>query len=237
MQTAPNLDYSKRFGNEVNTMQTIAARAAADAAKAQERVIGPTKYSRWFFGEENQNGTSVAKPQLRPIDIGRMAAAEIAEITMSNLGILGDENWTMFSAKLPAQSMLRKDIKASLVNRDTPWLGSCKIGKVVGEAKDGLVSVQQFFIGNFDAEINTSGKGSPYQLRSRDFHQTFYGIHMLLDRLGNFKGFDTSKGEDGVAFHTEDVREAHFAIASAALGLSVEKLKEITARNAAAKRV
>jgi hypothetical protein len=230
MSTAANLDYSKRFGADVTD---IALQARLQAASAKETVVGPTKYSRWFFGEENQSGVRIHKPKLRPIDIGRMAAAEIAEITVSNLGILGGENWELFASKLPSNHKMRKHIHAALIAKNVaPWLGSCKIGEVWGERVNGMTSVQQFFIGNFDAEINTSGKGDIYQIKSRDFSQVFFSMHMLIDDEKRFRGFDRSKGADGVAFQTSNAREAHYGIASAAMGMTIEQLQEIARRNA-----
>lgn len=231
--TAPsNLDYNTRFGANVSD---IAAQARLRAAEARDKTVGATKYSKWFFGEDNQAGDRVVKPQLRPIDIARMAATEIATITLSNLGILGDENFAMFAGKLPSNHKMKKHLHPSLISKDiAPWLGSCKLGEVWdGRNKDGLNQVQQFFIGNFDAEINTTGRGSIYQVKNKDFSQVFYSLHMLIDDRKAFRGFDLSKGSDGVAFQTNDMREAHYGIASAAMGMTVEQLKEIARRNAA----
>ncbi len=235
MTAASNLDYNKRFGANVTD---IAAQARLRAAEAQETAVGATKYSKWFFGEDNQGGDRVSKPKLRPIDIARMAAAEIGTITLSNLGILGDENFNMFAGKLPSNHKMKKHLHPSLITKDiAPWLGSCKLGEVWGgRNKDGLNQVQQFFIGNFDAEINTSGKGGVYQIRNKDFSQVFYSLHMLIDDNKAFRGFDRSLGSDGVAFQTGDMREAHYGIASAALGMTVEQLMEIARRNAAQRK-
>jgi hypothetical protein len=232
MTAASNLDYNKRFGANVTD---IAAQARLRAAEAQDKAVGSTKYSKWFFGEENQAGDRIAKPKLRPIDIARMAAAEIGSITLSNLGILGDENFAMFAGKLPSNHKMKKHLHASLITKEiAPWLGSCKLGEVWGgRDKDGFNQVQQFFIGNFDAEINTSGKGGVYQIKNKDFSQVFYSLHMLIDDNKTFRGFDRSMGSDGVAFQTGDMRVAHYGIASAALGMTVEQLMEIARRNAA----
>jgi hypothetical protein len=231
MTSASNLDYSKRFGANVTD---IAAQARLRAAEAQEKAVGATKYSKWFFGEDNQGGDRITKPQLRPIDIGRMAAAEIASITLSNLGILGDENYAMFAGKLPSNHKMKKHLHASLISKDVaPWLGSCKLGEVWGGRKDGLNQVQQFFIGNFDAEINTSGRGGVYQIKNKDFSQVFYSLHMLIDDNKAFRGFDRSMGSDGIAFQTGDMREAHYGIASAALGMTMDQLRELARRTAA----
>lgn len=231
MSTVTNLDYNKRFGANVTD---IAAQARLNAAAAgKESVAGSTKYSRWFFGEENQQGGVVSKPKLQPIDIARMAAEQIGSITISNLGILGDENWELFATKLPGNHKMKKQIQAALIARNAaPWLGSCKIGEVWGERKGEFTSVQQFFIGNFDAEINTSGKGDVYQLKSKEFGQTFFGMHMLIDSNKRFRGFDHSKGTDGIAFHTSNVREAYYGIASGALGMTIAQLEELARRNA-----
>jgi hypothetical protein len=232
MTAASNLDYNKRFGANVTD---IAAQARLRAAEAQDKAVGSTKYSKWFFGEENQAGDRIAKPKLRPIDIARMAAAEIGSITLSNLGILGDENFAMFAGKLPSNHKMKKHLHASLITKEiAPWLGSCKLGEVWGgRNRDGLNQVQQFFIGNFDAEINTSGKGGIYQIKNKDFSQVFYSLHMLIDDNKAFRGFDRSMGTDGIAFQTGDMRVAHYGIASAALGMTVEQLMEIARRNAA----
>ncbi|NTF16981.1 hypothetical protein G6L37_00880 [Agrobacterium rubi] len=230
MSTATNLDYNKRFGANVTD---IAAQARINAAAAKDAQIGATKYSKWFFGEENQAGDRISKPKLRPIDIARMAADEIAGITVSNLGILGDENWDLFTTKLPAGHKMKKHIHAALIAKNVaPWLGSCKIGEVWGERTNGMTSVQQFFIGNFNAEINTSGKGEIYQIKSKEFSQVFFGLHMLIDDNKRFRGFDLSKGDDGLSFQTANAREAYYGIASAALGMTIPQLEEIARRNA-----
>ncbi|MES5100599.1 hypothetical protein ABUK73_20415 [Agrobacterium sp. BA1120] len=230
MSTVSNLDYNARFGANVSN---IAAQARVNAAAARDVPVGATKYSSWFFGEENQSGGRVSKPKIRPIDIARMAAEEIAGVTVSNLSILGDENWDLFTTRLPAGHKLKKHIHASLIAKNVaPWLGSCKIGEVWGERKAGISSVQQFFIGNFNAEINTSGKGDIYQIKSKDFSQVFFGLHMLIDDNKRFLGFDLSKGDDGICFHTDNAKEAYYGIASAALGLTIPQLEEIARRNA-----
>jgi hypothetical protein len=109
----------------------------------------------------------------------------------------------------------------------------------MGIVENGLVgnlrSVQAMFMGNFDADIDpTRAVQDLYRVNSRDFGETFYGLHMLLD--GNkFVGFDRSRGDQGLAFHTSDRREANLHIASAALGLTIDQLKEIARQNAARK--
>jgi len=230
MSNATHLDYSKRFGSNVTD---IATQARINAAAAREGGAGTTKYSRWFHGEENHSDGVASKPKLQAIDFARMAAEEIGNVTVSNLGILGDENWDLFTTKLPAGHKLKKHIHAALIARNVaPWLGSCKIGEVRGERKDSLTSVQQFFIGNFDAEINTSGKGDIYQIKSKDFSQVFFGMHMLIDDNKRFRGFDLSKGDDGIAFQTANTRDAYYGIASAALGMTIAQLEEVARRNA-----
>lgn len=232
-QVASTLDYSKRFGAGVTSMVAQAHLKVASESRANE-APNSTKYSRWFFGEDTEGGATVSKPRLRPIDIARMAAAEIAEATLSNLNILGDDQFDLFASKLPSGHKMRKEIRPSLISKvEAPWLGSCKIGQILGNVQGNTRSVQQFFIGNFDADIDTSGKGSVYKLKSKDFSQTFFSLHMLLDAEGRFKGFDQSKGDDGLAFHTSDMREAHFAIASAAMGIPIEQLKLMMQKRAA----
>lgn len=235
MSTVTTLDYNKRFGAEAQRLAADARRQVADANAGS--AAGATKYSKWFFGEENSDGQKIVKPKLRPIDIANMKAAEIATITLSNLGILGDENFDLFTSKLPGNHKMNKHIHASLIAKDVaPWLGQCKIGEVRGERINGLTRVQQFFLGNFDAEINTSGQGSLYQVKNRDFNQVFYGLHMLIGDDNKFKGFDRSMGSDGIAFQTGNMNEAFYAIASAAMGKSIQELREMAARAAAMKR-
>jgi hypothetical protein len=133
---------------------------------------------------------------------------------------------------------MKKHIHASLIAKNVaPWLGQCKLGEVKGERVNGMTRVQQFFLGNFDAEINTSGKGDLYQLgKNKDFSQVFYGLHMLIGDDNKFKGFDLSMGSDGIAFQTGNMNEALYAIASAATGMTVEQLREVARRAAAMKK-
>lgn len=233
--TQASLDYSKRFGSTVEQIAANARLQAAAAGKATD--AGSTKYSRWFFGEENAEGqVRQAGPQLRKIDFGRMAAAEIAQVTLNNLGILGGENYALFAKSLGQKHALKKELSPGLIAKNTmPWLGSCKLGIVENEPVGKLRSVQAMFMGNFDAEIDpTRPVQDLYRVNSRDFGLTFYSLHMLLD--GNkFAGFDHSRGDQGLAFHTSDIRQANLHIASAALGLSIEQLKEIARQNAARK--
>lgn len=238
--TQANSEYAKRFASGVEQIAAN-ARLQAAAASQQSSAAGATKYSKWFFGEENSDGQTRQKvatgPQFRQIDFGRMAAAEIAQATLNNLGILGDENFAKFAKSLGQKHGLKKELSPGLIAKNTmPWLGSCKLGVVENGMVGNLRSVEAVFMGNFEAEIDpTRPVQDLYRISSRDFSETFYGLHMLLD--GNkFVGFDHSKGDQGLAFHTSDIRVANMHIASAALGLTFEQLKEIAARNAAAKK-
>jgi hypothetical protein len=237
--TQVNSEYGKRFGSGVEQIAENARRQAA-AANQQSTAAGTTKYSKWFFGEENGDGQTRQKiatgPQFKPIDFGRMAAAEIAQATLNNLGILGDETFAKCAKSLGQKHGFKKELSTGLIAKNTmPWLGSCKMGVVENGMVGKLRSVQAMFMGNFDADIDpTRPMQDLYRVKGRDFGETFYGLHMLLD--GNkFVGFDNSKGDQGLAFHTSDIREANLHIASAALGLSIEQLKEIARQNAARK--
>lgn len=236
-----NSEYGKRFGSGVEQIAENARRQAALANQSSQ--AGTTKYSKWFFGEENSDGQArqrtASGPQFKQIDFGRMAAAEIASATLNNLGILGEENFSKFAKSLGQKHSLKKELYPGLIAKNTmPWLGSCKMGVVENGMIGRMKSVQAIFMGNFDADIDpTRPVQDLYRVKNRDFGETFYGLHMLLDtqNQNKFVGFDHSRGDQGLAFHTSNIREANMHIASAALGLSFEQLMEIARQNAARK--
>jgi hypothetical protein len=238
--TQANSEYAKRFASGVEQIAENARRQAA-AASQQSAAAGTTKYSKWFFGEENSDGQTRQQvptgPQFKKIDFARMAAVEIAQATLNNLGILGDENFAKFAKSLGQKHGLKKELSAGLIAKNTmPWLGSCKMGVVENGMVGNLRSVQAMFMGNFDAEIDpTRPVQDLYRVNSRDFGETFYGLHMLMDGT-KFVGFDHSKGDQGLAFHTSDIREANMHIASAALGMTFEQLKEAARKNEIARQ-
>jgi hypothetical protein len=91
-------------------------------------------------------------------------------------------------------------------------------------------------MGNFDADIDpTRPIQDLYRPTSREFAETFYGLHMLMDGK-RFVGFDHTKGDQGLAFHTSDIREANLHIASAALGMTFDQLKEAARKNEIARQ-
>ena len=90
------------------------------------------------------------------------------------------------------------------------------------------------FIANFEGDLDTTAGGvNLYKTRSRDFDQMFFGLHLILDRNGNFLSFNHELGDNGVAFKTKDITTALYNIASASTGLSMEALQ---ARAAASKK-
>jgi hypothetical protein len=239
--TQANSEYAKRFASSVEQIAENARRQAA-AANQQPSAASSTKYSKWFFGEETSDGETRQKiatgPQLKKIDFGRMAAVEIAQTTLGNLGILGEENFSKFAKSLGPKHAFEKKISPTLIAQNSmPWLGACRLGIVKNGMVDGLHSLQVMFMGNFDAEIDPSRpKEDVYRIKSRDFAEdTFYGLHMLHNGQG-FVGFDHSKGDNGLAFHTSDIREANLHIASAALGMTFDQLKEAARKNEIARQ-
>ncbi len=230
MTTASNLQYGARFGDDV---KKIANSALAAGLAPSEAAALSARYARWFSGESGEpEPMATSAKKFRKIT-ANMAVAEVIAATKENLSILGDDASDLFTSKLPAEHRLRKAIRSSVLP-NAPYLGSCKFGEIVTGRSQDVFAVTQMFIANFDGDLDTvAGGANLYQPRSREFDQMFFGLHLLLDRDGNFLGFNQSQGDKGVAFKTKDIGTALYSIASASTGLSLDALQ---ARAAASRK-
>jgi len=233
MNTASQLQYGARFGEEVKKIAQSGLTVASSATDAQ---VASAKYARWFHGdaaEPEPMATSAKKFRRITPD---MAVAEVVAATRENMAILGDDASNLFAPKLPGEHRMRKAIRSSILP-NVPYLGTCKFGEIVtGQSKDAL-AVTQIFIANFDGDIDTAaGSVALFKPRSRDFDQMFFGLHLIVDRSGNPLGFNHKLGEHGVAFKTKDITAALYNIASASTGMSIKELQQRAAANGKAAR-
>jgi hypothetical protein len=222
MKTASNLQYGDRFGEDVRKIARSALGAGSASSEADALAA---RYTRWFSGESGEpEPMATSAKKFRKITAD-MAVAEVIAATKENLSILGDDASDLFASKLPAGHRMRKAIRSSILPT-APYLGTCKFGEIVTGRSNDAFAVTQIFIANFDGELDTvKGGANLYQPRSRDFDQMFYGLHLFLDRDGNFLGFNQSQGDKGVAFRTKDIGAALYSIASASTGLSMDVLQ------------
>lgn len=230
MTTASNLQYGARFGEDVKKLAHSAHTAALSPSEAEALSA---RYTRWFSGETGEpEPMATAAKKFRKIT-ANMGVSEVIAATKGNLSILGDDASDLFTSKLPAEHRLRKAIRSSVLP-NAPFLGACKFGEIVTGRSSDVLAVTQIFIANFDGDLDTvAGGANLYRPHSREFDQMFFGLHLLLDREGNFLGFNQSQGDKGVAFKTKDIGTALYSIASASTGLSMDVLK---ARAAAARK-
>jgi len=221
------LQYGDRFGDDVKKI----SRTALSASSSSDAALPSAKYTRWFHGEAGEPepmATSAKKFRRLAAD---MVLSEVIAVTKENLSILGDDANHLFASSLPTGHRMRKAIRASIL-QSVPHLGACKFGEVVTEHGPNAIAVTQMFIANFDGEINTSAGGTDlYKPRSQDFDQMFFGLHVLLDRNGNFLGFNHRLGENGLAFQTKNISTALYNVASTTTGLSLEALRKRAAIN------
>ncbi|CAN7624562.1 hypothetical protein [Neorhizobium tomejilense] len=230
MNPASKLQYGDRFGDEV---KKIARSALSVASVSSEAEVASARYARWFSGETGEPEPMATSAKKFRLITANMAVADVIAATKENLFVLGDDASELFASKLPTGHRMRKAIRSSILP-NVPYLGTCKFGEVVtGRGQDDL-AVTQMFIANFEGDLDTTAGGvNLYKTRSRDFDQMFFGLHLILDRNGNFLSFNHELGDNGVAFKTKDITTALYNIASASTGLSMEALQ---ARAAASKK-
>jgi len=233
MMSIAKLQYGKRFGDDVRNISRTALSVASSSTEAE---VASARYARWFHGETAEPepmATSAKKFRRLAAD---MAVAEIIAVTKENLSILGDDANQLFASSLPTGHRMRKAIRATVLP-SVPHLGSCKFGEVITDRGTDAIAVTQMFIANFDGEINTAAGGPDiYKPRSQDFDQMFFGLHVILDRNGNFLGFNKRLGEGGLAFQTKSISTALYNVASASTGLSLQTLKDRALANRATSR-
>ena len=220
MAVPSQLHYGSRFGSEISQL----ARSSKSAASAlRQEQVGSARYTRWFHGEDaSPEPMATSRGKFRKVT-SSMAAAEIAAATKENLAILGEDATALLLPRLPKGHRLRKSLRSSVLP-GMPHLGSCKFGEVIISREADVVAVTQVFIANFEGEIDTAATSRMFQPRTPDFAQMFFGLHLFLDRQGNFLGIDRNRGVDGVAFKTKNISSALCSIASASTGLSIEDL-------------
>ena len=229
MSAATKLEYGSRFGSSVVKVAKASILSHADTGHSAN---GAPKYTRWFHGEDgNREPMATSAKKFRKIDPS-MAAAEVAAITKENMAILGTDACDLFVSRLPREHRMRKAIRSAVLP-SVPYFGLCKFGEVVADRVDDTFHITQIFITNFDGEVETSGKANFCTPINNKFDQMRFGVHVIVDRLGNRIGFDRERGEDGLAFKTKNIGQALFHIASESTGLSLEVLQM---RAAAAKK-
>lgn len=205
----------------MNNANRIAANVAGQG-QANSRL------DRWL-GEAAPGGPkliTLTEEMLRKLTVEQML-----EITRNNLPILGKQAHSLFVPKLPEghKLMTPKEFRP-LPSRQAPYLGACKIGQVVVGRDGDRFHVNEVFMSTFDADIDLSGKnGDLYVLKDKNVSteaRMFYGINTIWNSKGDMLGFDMQRGDKGVAFQTNNQREALFEIAAASTGVTVEELKQ-----------
>lgn len=218
MSSVANLQYGNRFGGDVAKLiksSTPSGASLSDAARA--------KYTRWFSGDDGMPEPMATSSKKFVKITSDMAASEVAAATRLNLGALGSDASDLITSKLPPEHKMRRSILASVLP-EAPFLGTCKFGEILTDRGTDKFGITQIFIANFDGELNTAADAKFCKPVSRKFDQMFFGVHIIVDRLGNPVGFNRSRGQDGLAFKTKDIGTALYQIASASTGLPIEDL-------------
>lgn len=182
-----------------------------------DRWVGLDDGSPLRFVELTQDMLKILKPE------------EIHKLTVGNLTIMGQSEIGQISKLLPANNKLRppKALRPSTL-KGLPYLGSCKIGEVLLREQAGQFVVNQIFMSNFEAEIDTGAEDDLFVGVSKEVSnrpRMFYGLNVIVDRVGQAVGFDVNSGRKGLSFQTRDKAEAIWHIAAAATNQSVEALR------------
>jgi hypothetical protein len=221
MSAATKLEYGSRFGTSVARVAKASTLAQINSA---HDAAAPPRYTRWFHGEDGtREPMATSAKKFRKVDPS-MAAAEVAAITKENMAILGGDACELFVSRLPREHRLRKAIRSAVLP-SAPYLGLCKFGEVLSERVGDNFHITQIFITNFDGNVGTDDNASLCVPISNKFDQMLFGVHVIVDRLGNRIGFDRSRGNDGLAFKTKNIGQALYHIASESTGLSLEDLQ------------
>jgi hypothetical protein len=192
----------------------------------------PARYSRWFFGADGTSESQAIPGGGYRRDYSDMTAAEIAAATKDNLSILGQDANAIFLPRLPKGHRFRQSNRPSIL-AGMPHLGTCKFGEIITSQNPRTIAVTQVFVANFEGDIDTSNPLKLFRPSTAGFQQMFFGLHLLLDRQGNYLTIDRSRGSDGVAFRTKNISTALCNIASTSTGLP---LNDLLARADAARK-
>ena len=173
-----------------------------------------------------------AAPRFVPLSeekIRQMKPEDILKLTMNNLALMGQSEIDLILNLLPENHQLRRPKQFKpMTLRNLPHLGACKVGEVIVSKADGKYLVNQIYLANFEAGIDTSGRGDLFREVSREVSnkpRMYYGLNVVVDRMGQAIGFDRSAGKGGIAFQTTDKAEAVWHIAAASTHQSVEALR------------
>ena len=182
-----------------------------------DRWVGLDDGSPMRFVELTQDMLKILKPE------------EIHKLTVANLTIMGQSEIGQITKVLPSNSKLRqpKALRPSTL-KGLPYLGSCKIGEVLLREQGGQFVVNQIFMSNFEAEIDTGAEEDLFVGVSKEVSnrpRMFYGLNVIVDRVGQPVGFDLNSGRKGLVFQTRDKAEAIWHIAAAATNQSIEALR------------
>lgn len=203
----------------------------AHASASEMRITPPpmgdvTRLDRWLGIPEEVPARFVP---LTPDMLKTMKPEDILKLTMNNLALMGQSEIDMILKLLPEQHSLRRP-KAfrPMPLRKLPYLGACKIGEVIVREHNGKYLVNQIYMANFEADLDTSGQGDLFLGISKEVSnkpRMYYGLNVVVDRMGQALGFDRTTGDGGVAFQTRDKAEAVWQIAAASTHQTVEQLR------------
>lgn len=185
-----------------------------------------TRLDRWLGITEEAPARFVP---ITPELLKTMKPEDILKLTMSNLALMGQSEIDLILKLLPeSHSLRRPKTFRPMPLRKMPYLGSCKVGEVIVREHNGKYLVNQIYMANFEADLDTSGQGDLFHGITREVcnkPRMYYGLNVVVDRVGQALGFDRTAGNDGIAFQTNDKAEAVWQIAAASTHQTVEQLR------------
>jgi hypothetical protein len=204
-------------------------------AREQGIDITQPKYVEWFEGQRITAPAVIRHPEARVVDLKTEREKQV-QLTLDTMTIVGEQTYEIVAPHVPNTSTFQKALKAKVLP-DFPKLGVCRVGSVVLE-KNGRddYSAAEFYVTNFDADLNTTARRF-YSPKSSQLGGMFFGIGVMQDGAGRVRDFDRRLGRQGLYFQTKDLTKAIYGIASISTGMTVEQLLEIEKNPAVRKMI
>lgn len=188
-------------------------------AEVSSQVSIKPKHQEWFSGKIVSNDS--------PDSLERRVAQALAKRMVAQMEGIGTMSYDSFASKMSA---FRHEMQKSIVPGLIPGHithGVCRIGQVVDVERTSL-EVVRFFVTSGEVDIDPD-KGAKYlSLVDRTVDKRmFYGIALTLNRDGSFIQVNKDRFDDGVAFLTDDPKEALFNMSAASTGRPVELFRNM----------
>lgn len=211
--------------NVINAMYLDVLRQTFAEVKSQGGV--QPRHHEWFTGKTVSVDSDDA--------LERRVAEAMAKRIVGRMQEMGTSHYESFSSKMKVfPHRMERSIVAGLIPGHITH-GSCRLGQVVDFERSG-VDVVRFFVTNGDVDIDPDRGDKYLVLKDRTVDKKmFYGVAMRLDRSGKFLRVDQDRFDSGVAYITEDPREALFNMSAISTGRSVEMFRTLAAQNSAPK--